>query len=229
MKHRSFLLLLAAALFVPSTRAEDPKKEPAKPATPAPTPSPAPAKKMETITLGAGCFWCTEVILQRVKGVETVVSGYSNGQTKNPTYDQVCDGDTGHAEVVRVTFDPAVLSLDKLLHIFFELHDPTTLNKQGPDTGTQYRSGIYYSTDEQKAAAEKVKEELTKSGKFKSPIVTEIVKVDNFNEAEKYHQNYFEEHYLKKTGNYRYCNGIIIPKLKKMGLLKPEEKTASGQ
>lgn len=224
MNLRSFLLLLTIAFFNVPSLAGEPKKEPS-----APKPTPAPEKKMETITLGAGCFWCTEVILQRVKGIESVVSGYTNGQVKNPTYDQVCEGNTGHAEAVRVTFDPAVLPLEKLLHIFFELHDPTTLNRQGPDTGTQYRSGIYYQTDAQKAVAEKVKAEVGQSGKFKSPIVTEIVKVDNFNEAEKNHQNYFEEHYLKKTGNYRYCNGIILPKLKKMGLLKPDEKKAAGE
>jgi peptide-methionine (S)-S-oxide reductase len=222
MKLRSFFLLLSAVVLSLPCGADEPKKEPAKPA-------PVPAKKMESITLAAGCFWCTEVILQRVKGVETVVSGYTNGHVKNPTYDQVCEGDTGHAEAVQVTFDPSVLPLEKLLHIFFELHDPTTLNRQGPDQGTQYRSGIYFQTDAQKAVAEKVKAEVDKSGKYKSPIVTEIVKVDNFNKAENYHQNYFEEHYLKRTGNYRYCNGIIIPKLKKMGLLKPDEKKAAGE
>lgn len=182
---------------------------------------------METITLGAGCFWCTEVILQRVKGVESVASGYSNGHVKNPTYEQVCGGNTGHCEVVQVTFDSAVLPLEKLLHIFFELHDPTTLNRQGPDSGTQYRSGIYYHTDEQKVIAEKVKAEVGKSGKFKNPIVTEIVKIDNYSKAEGYHQDYFDENYTKGTGNWGYCNALIIPKLKKMGLLKPEEEKVS--
>ena len=211
-------LFLTVAFAAGSSLAAEPKKEPAAPA------KPASEKKMETITLGAGCFWCTEVILQRVKGVETVASGYSNGHVKNPTYRQVCEGDTGHAEVVQVTFDPAVLPLEKLLHVFFELHDPTTMNRQGPDRGTQYRSGIYYHTDAQKAVAEKVKDEVTKSGKFKSPIVTEIVKVDNYTKAEGYHQNYFNENYTKGTGNWGYCNALIIPKLKKMGLLKPEEE-----
>lgn len=223
MKLRSLLLLLMAAFFVSPSWADEPKKDTAKP-TPAPE-----KKKMETITLASGCFWCTEVILQRVKGVETVVSGYTNGQVKNPTYAQVCEGDTGHAECVQVTFDPSVISLEKLLHIFFELHDPTTLNRQGPDSGTQYRSGIYYQTDEQKAVAEKVKAEVGKSGKYKSPIVTEIAKVDNFSKAEDYHQNYFDDNFLKQSGNSRYCNGIILPKLKKMGLLKPEEKKAIGE
>src|SRR5687767_4450791 len=175
-------ILLTAALALGSSFAGEPKKETA-------PPKPSPEKKMETITLGAGCFWCIEVILQRVKGVESVASGYSNGHVKNPTYRQVCGGDTGHAEVVQVTFDPAVLPLEKLLHVFFELHDPTTLNRQGPDKGTQYRSGIYYHTDAQKAVAEKVKAEAGKSGKFTSPIVTEIVKVDNYTKAEADHQN----------------------------------------
>ena len=125
---------------------------------------------METITLGAGCFWCTEVVLSRIKGVGEVVSGYSNGHVKNPTYKQICQGDTGHSEVVLVSFDPAVISLEKLLHVFFELHDPTTLNSQGNDVGTQYRSGIYYHTDEQKAVADKVKAEVGKSGKYPNPI-----------------------------------------------------------
>jgi len=211
-------LLLTAVLAIGPSFAAEPKKEAAAP------PKPTAEKKMETITLGAGCFWCIEVILQRVKGVESVASGYSNGHVKNPTYPQVCGGDTGHAEVVQVTFDPAVLPLEKLLHVFFELHDPTTLNRQGPDKGTQYRSGIYFHTDEQKAVAEKVKAEVGKSGKFKSPVVTEIVKVDNYTKAEVDHQNYFEENYTKGTGNWGYCNALIIPKLRKMGLLKPEEE-----
>jgi peptide-methionine (S)-S-oxide reductase len=223
MKLRSFLLLLLSALVLGlPCHGQEPKKE-------SPKPVPPPAKKMETITLASGCFWCTEVILQRVKGVETVASGYTNGHVKNPTYAQICEGDTGHAECVQVTFDPAVLSLEKLLQIFFELHDPTTLNRQGPDRGTQYRSGIYYTTDEQKAVAEKVKAEAGKSGKFKSPIVTEIAKLENYSKAESYHQNYFNENFIKQTGNSGYCNAIILPKLKKMGLLKPEEKKAIGE
>ncbi len=217
---KPLLIVLTAVLFpLYPACADEPKKESA----PAPV-KPAPEKKMETITLGAGCFWCTEVIFQRIKGVDTVASGYSNGQVKNPTYKQVCQGDTGHAEVVQVTYDPAVITTDKLLHVFFELHDPTTLNRQGNDSGTQYRSGIYYQTDEQKAVAEKVKAELDKSGKFKSPIVTEIVKLDNYSKAEDYHQNYFDENFTKGTGHFGYCNALIVPKLKKMGLLKPEEK-----
>jgi peptide-methionine (S)-S-oxide reductase len=227
---KKLLLLLLTALTLPVASADEAKKDkpappkPPEPVKPATDKKPSPEKKMETITLGAGCFWCTEVILQRVNGVQSVVSGYSNGQTKNPTYKQVCTGETGHAEVVQVVYDPAVLPTEKLLHVFFELHDPTTLNRQGHDSGTQYRSGIYYHTDEQKAVAEKVKAEVDKSGKFKSPIVTEIVKVDNWSKGEDYHQNYFNENYTQGTGNWGYCNATIIPKLKKMGLLKPEEK-----
>lgn len=215
-------LLTAVAALSPLCATEPDKKE----AAPAES-KPAAEKKMDTITLGAGCFWCTEVILERIKGVATVESGYSNGHVKNPTYKQVCQGDTGHNEVVKVVYDPAEISLEKLLGVFFELHDPTTLNRQGNDVGTQYRSGIYYHSDEQKAVAEKVKEALNKSGKFKNPIVTEIVKVDNYSPAEDYHQNYFEENYSKGTGHFGYCNALIMPKLKKMGLLKPEEEKVS--
>ncbi len=215
------LCLLALVCSFVSLRAAEPEKNAAQPA------KPTTDKKMETITLGAGCFWCTEVILQRIVGVQSVESGYCNGEVKNPTYKQVCQGDTGHAEVVKVVFDPEALPLEKLLHVFFELHDPTTLNRQGNDAGTQYRSGIYYISDAQKAVAEKVKEEVGKSGKFKNPIVTEIVKLDNYSKAEDYHQNYFDENYTKGTGHFGYCNALIVPKLKKMGLLKPEEEKVS--
>lgn len=226
------LLLLLTALLIPAACADEPKKSPpaaTKPAEvkPADTAKPSPDKKMETITLGAGCFWCIEVVLQRVNGVQSVTSGYSNGQMKNPTYEDICTGQTGHAEVVQVVYDPAVISTEKLLGVFFELHDPTTLNRQGNDRGTQYRSGIFYHTDEQKAVAEKVKAEMDKSGKFKSPIVTEITKLDNWTKGEGYHQDYFNKNYTKGTGNWGYCNATIIPKLKKLGLLKPEEKKAA--
>ena len=226
------LLLLLTALVLPVACADEPKKTaspPAKPADakPADAAKPTPDKKMETITLGAGCFWCAEVILQRVNGVQSVASGYSNGQAKNPSYEDVCTGKTGHAEVVQVVYDPAVLPTEKLLHVFFELHNPTTLNQQGNDRGTQYRSGIFYHTDAQKEIAVKVKAEVDKSGKFKSPIVTEITKVDNWSKGEGYHQNYFNENYTQRSGNWGYCNATIIPKLKKMGLLKPEEKKVS--
>jgi peptide-methionine (S)-S-oxide reductase len=218
------LLLLLTALLLPCVRAGEPKKDPATPAPAADTAKPSPEKKMDTITLGAGCFWCIEAVLQRINGVTTVVSGYSNGKTENPTYEDICTGLTGYAEVVQVTYDPAVLPTEKLLHVFFELHDPTTLNRQGNDRGTQYRSGIFYHNDEQKAVAEKVKAELTKAAKFPSPIVTEITPLAKWHKGEGYHQDYFNKNYTKGTGNWGYCNATVIPKLKKLGLLKPEEK-----
>lgn len=172
-------------------------------------------KKLETITLGAGCFWCIEAILERVKGVDTVDSGYCNGQVKDPTYKQVCSGSTGHAEVVQVKFDPAVIPLEKLLDLFYDLHDPTTLNRQGADRGTQYRSGIYYSNEEQKKIAIEVTKRWNESGHYKDPIVTEIVKAEKFYPAEDYHQDFY-----KNQPNYGYCQVVILPKLRKLGMLK---------
>ena len=214
MKTRLFLLTLASfAGTLLTASAADP--------APAAKPTAAsPDKKMETVTLATGCFWCTEVILQRTKGVQSATSGYLNGKTPNPTYEDVCTGLTGHAEAVEVVFDPAVIPFETLAHLFFEMHDPTTLNAQGNDHGTQYRSGIFYHTDEQKAIAEKVKAEVGASGKFKSPIVTEITKAGTFYKAEGYHQDYFDKNVPNKTGNYRYCQSSTIPKLKKLGLLK---------
>ncbi|RYD31971.1 MAG: peptide-methionine (S)-S-oxide reductase [Verrucomicrobiaceae bacterium] len=179
---------------------------------------------METVTIATGCFWCTEVIMRRVKGVSKATSGYTNGSTKNPTYEDVCTGLTGHAEAVEVVYDPAVLPFETLAHLFFDMHDPTTLNRQGNDKGTQYRSGIFYHTDEQKTVALKVKEEVGKSGKYKDPIVTEITKAATFYPAENYHQDYFNKNVPNKTGNYRYCQYSTIPKLKKLGLLKPGDE-----
>lgn len=214
MKTRLFLLTLASFA---GTLLTAPAADPAPAAKPT---APSPDKKMETVTLATGCFWCTEVILQRTKGVQSATSGYLNGKTPNPTYEDVCTGLTGHAEAVEVVFDPAVLPFETLAHLFFEMHDPTTLNAQGNDHGTQYRSGIFYHTDEQKAIAEKVKAEVGASGKFKSPIVTEITKAGTFYKAEGYHQDYFDKNVPNKTGNYRYCQSSTIPKLKKLGLLK---------
>ncbi|MES2709082.1 MAG: peptide-methionine (S)-S-oxide reductase MsrA [Verrucomicrobiota bacterium] len=229
MKTRTFLLslALAAGSWLPA-----PAADPVKPGTPAPTPPPSPnpapaatpVAKMETVTLATGCFWCTEVILSRMKGVQKATSGYINGKIKDPTYEQVCTGLTGHAEAVEVVFDPAVLPFETLAHLFFDMHDPTTLNQQGNDKGTQYRSGIFYHTEEQKAIALKVKEEAGKSGKFESPIVTEITKAEIFYPAEDYHQDYFDKNVPHKTGNYRYCQSSTIPKLKKLGLLKPQDQ-----
>jgi peptide-methionine (S)-S-oxide reductase len=176
-----------------------------------------PMPELETVTLGAGCFWCIEAVLLRVKGIESVVSGYMGGETRNPTYEQVCTGLTGHAEVVEVKFDPQKLSFDELLDVFWQLHDPTTLNRQGADVGTQYRSGIFYHTDEQREAAEKSKKKWNESGKFKNPIVTEITKASVFYAAEDYHQDYFN-----KNPRNPYCRATVIPKLRKLDLLKDD-------
>jgi len=165
----------------------------------------------ETATFGTGCFWCTEVIFDQLAGVEKAVSGYSGGQTDNPTYKQVTGGETGHAECIQVTYDPAKISYDELLEVFWEGHDPTTLNRQGADVGTQYRSVIFYHNDEQKQKAEKYKKELDESGAFKDPIVTEIAPASAFYIAENYHQEYYE---LNKNTN-PYCAMVVRPKLEK--------------
>jgi peptide-methionine (S)-S-oxide reductase len=166
-------------------------------------------QKLEVATIGGGCFWCAEAVFQRIPGVKSVVSGFAGGTTPNPTYEQVCTGDTGHAEVVQIEFDPSIISYDKLLEVFWEAHDPTTLNRQGNDSGTQYRSIILYSTEAQKNAAEKSKTEAARH--FSSPITTQIVPLTKFYSAEKYHQNYYNEH--QSQG---YCQFIIRPKLRKL-------------
>lgn len=165
---------------------------------------------MELITFGSGCFWCTEAVFQQLKGVETVASGYSGGHVENPSYEQVVTGRTGHAEVCQITFDPEQISFEDMLEIFFDTHDPTTLNRQGNDVGTQYRSMIFYHTEEQRLTAERVKTELEKSGSWKIPIVTEIVPFEKFYPAEDYHQNYF-----RNNPNQSYCRFVIAPKLDK--------------
>ncbi len=175
--------------------------------------TPAQAKDMttnhtDTATFGGGCFWCTEAIFQMLPGVKSVASGYAGGKTENPTYKEVCAGDTGHAEVIQVEFDPGVISYEKVLDTFWEAHDPTTLNRQGPDTGTQYRSIILYNSQAQKEAAEKSKAKAQK--KFTRPIVTEIVPLTKFYKAEGYHQNYFRD-----NPNQPYCRMVIQPKVDK--------------
>lgn len=177
-----------------------------------PAPQPAVPPGAEVITLGAGCFWCTEAVYQQIPGVLSVTSGYMGGHVKNPTYEAVCDGTTGHAEVAMLVFDPKVTSLEKILAKFWHVHDPTTLNRQGADVGTQYRSAIYYHSDAQKAVAEKSKAEAAKE--FTQPIVTEITQASEFYPAENYHQNYYR---LNKNRN-PYCQRVIAPKLKKAGL-----------
>lgn len=165
---------------------------------------------LETAVLGAGCFWCVEAIFQDLKGVERVESGYTGGKTKDPTYKEVCSGTTGHAEVVKLTFDPSVISYEQILTVFFHVHDPTTLNKQGADVGTQYRSSIFYNNDEQKKTAEKVKDEITNQKLWDEPIVTEITAAAEYYPAEDYHQNYYNE-----NPNQSYCSYVIAPKVKK--------------
>ena len=170
--------------------------------------------KSETATLANGCFWCSEAIFKRLKGVKSVVSGYSGGIVKDPSYNQVCTGKTGHAESIQIEFDPKVISYEKILDIFWHTHDPTTLNRQGNDVGPQYRSAIFYHSQEQKKIAEKLKEELEKEGVFKAPIVTEITPFRNFYVAEDYHKNYYEN-----NQDAPYCNFVISPKVRKL-LLK---------
>lgn len=165
---------------------------------------------VEIATLGAGCFWCVEAVFQDVKGVQKVVSGYTGGDVENPTYKQICTGTTGHAEVAQVTFDPSVISFEDILTIFWHTHDPTTLNRQGNDVGTQYRSAIFYHSDEQKELAEKSKAEVDASDLWPNPIVTEIVPLEIFYEAEDYHQNYFDENPYQP-----YCMMVINPKVQK--------------
>jgi peptide-methionine (S)-S-oxide reductase len=164
----------------------------------------------ETIVLGGGCFWCVEAVFAELKGVEKVVSGYSNGSVKNPTYKEVCSGLTGHAEVVQVTFDPKNISLTEILEVFFTVHDPTTLNRQGNDVGTQYRSGVYYNSPEQQKTAQAVIADLTEKKVWDAPIVTEVVAADTFYPAEDYHQNYYN-----LNGSQPYCSIVIEPKVTK--------------
>jgi peptide-methionine (S)-S-oxide reductase len=168
------------------------------------------SNKLEMTTLGGGCFWCLEAIYQDIKGVHSVVSGYAGGAMANPTYKQVCSGTTGHAEVVQLTFDPEIISFEDLLYIFWRIHDPTTLNRQGADVGTQYRSIILYHDETQKAIAEKSKQEAGASGLWSNPIVTEIAPLGDFYKAEAYHQNYY------RSNSYQpYCRAVIDPKVRK--------------
>ena len=164
----------------------------------------------EVITLGGGCFWCTEAIFDELKGVKRVESGYSGGNVPDPTYEQVCTGTTGHAEVVQVTFDPQVISLNDILHIFFTVHDPTTINRQGPDVGTQYRSAIFYRSDEQKKVADEVMRDVEASRIWNAPLVTKLEPFKAFYKAEDYHQSYYAN-----NSNQPYCRVIIAPKVAK--------------
>ena len=170
-------------------------------------------KKLEKATLGAGCFWCVEAVYQNLAGVESVVSGYAGGHVPHPTYEQVCTGTTGHAEVAQITFDPAVVSYGEILDVFWRTHDPTTLNRQGADVGTQYRSVIFYHTDEQRRIAKESKAAADASGLWKNPIVTEIAPLTEFFPAEDYHQNYF-----RRNPHQPYCQMVVAPKVEKFKL-----------
>ena len=166
--------------------------------------------RIETLTLGGGCFWCTEAVFERVRGIIQVQSGYCNGTALQPTYEQVCSGRTGHNEVVRLTFDPAVISVQQILLIFFAIHDPTTLNRQGNDVGTQYRSGIYFHTPQQQQVAQAMLEQLAQERVFDAPLTTELLPEQNFWPAEDYHAQYYA-----RNPSQGYCAAIIGPKLAK--------------
>jgi peptide-methionine (S)-S-oxide reductase len=167
--------------------------------------------QLDTATLASGCFWCTEAIFMRLRGVQSVMSGYAASKVANPSYEQVCTGRTGAAEAIQLTYDPSVISYEKLLEIFWHLHDPTTLNRQGNDSGTQYRSGIYYQNDEQKQTALASKAALEKSGYYKKPVVTEIEPFTNFYPAESYHSEYYD-----RNRSQSYCQYVIDPKVRKL-------------
>jgi peptide-methionine (S)-S-oxide reductase len=169
------------------------------------------ADSLEMTTLGGGCFWCVEAVYQELQGVQSVVSGYAGGSVENPTYYQVCNGTTGHAEVVQITFDPHIIPLEDILYVFWRTHDPTTLNRQGYDVGTQYRSIILYHSEQQRASAEKSKRDTDASGLWPNPIVTEISPLTTFYNAEDYHQNYYRDNPYQP-----YCRAIIDPKMTKL-------------
>jgi methionine-S-sulfoxide reductase len=166
---------------------------------------------LEVVTLGGGCFWCTEAVFSQIRGIVKVEPGYSGGQVANPTYERVSTGTTGHVEVVQITFDPNIISLRELLEVFFATHDPTTMNRQGPDVGTQYRSVIFYHSEEQKVIAEKLIEEFNRTEMFDAPIVTKVEPFEAFYKAEDYHRDYFGHH-----AEQPYCRLIISPKIAKL-------------
>ncbi|MGY4383791.1 peptide-methionine (S)-S-oxide reductase [Pedobacter sp. UYP24] len=171
----------------------------------------AQSPKLQTATFGNGCFWCSEAVFQRLKGVVSVRSGYEGGDVVKPSYEDVCTGTTGHAEVIELSYDPAKITYDELLEVFWKTHDPTTLNRQGADVGTQYRSVIFYHNDEQKLLAEKYKKELNTTNAFGKPVVTAIEKAVPFYVAENYHQDYY-----KLNGTQPYCRAVILPKMQKL-------------
>lgn len=205
MKISSIMMLCSLVTLLSCAQKENPKKNMSDNTT-----NIGSGLKTDTATFGTGCFWCTEAVFQQLDGVLKATSGYSGGHVENPTYKQVCTGETGHAECLEIVYDPAKISYDELLEVFWQVHDPTTLNRQGNDVGTQYRSVIFYHNNEQKEKAEKYKAELDKSGAWNNPIVTEIVPAATFYKAEDYHQNYFND-----NGSQPYCYFVIRPKVEK--------------
>jgi len=179
---------------------------------------------LQTATFGTGCFWCTEAVFLQLKGVQKVVPGYTGGAMPNPTYKDICTGKTGHAEAIQITYDPTVISYAELLEVFWRSHDPTTLNRQGNDVGTQYRSAIFYHTPKQKELAEKYKQKIEDAHAFESPVVTEIVPTVEFYPAEAYHHNYYASN--SKAG---YCRTVIRPKLDKLQKAFPQKLKANGE
>ena len=169
------------------------------------------SKDVELATLAGGCFWCTEAIFNKIQGIKSILPGYTGGRIKNPSYEQVCSGNTGHAEAVQIQFDPKIISFEKILDIFWNTHDPTTLNRQGNDVGTQYRSAIFYHNNRQKEIAEKSKNVLNEKQVYRNPVVTEITSFNDFFAAEEYHKNYYE-----KNSNEPYCSFVISPKIRKL-------------
>lgn len=178
-----------------------------------------PHTSLDTATFGAGCFWCVEAVFQQVKGVHGVASGYMGGSIKNPTYREICSGLTGHAEVCQITYDPTVVTFEELLKVFWLTHDPTTLNRQGNDIGTQYRSAVFYHNAQQQELAQTIKQELDKSGAWNAPIVTEITPASVFYVAEDYHQNYYNQ-----NSEQPYCQFVIKPKLEKFNKVFADKK-----
>jgi len=200
--------LLTSILLLATTMTHAESEPPAVPAD-------GKQKDATLATFGAGCFWCVEAVFLRTEGVKSVVSGYTGGHTKNPTYDDICNKDTGHAEAIQIEFDPEKVSYDELLNLFWRSHDPTQLNRQGNDVGTQYRSVIFYHGDDQRTAALASKKKLNESGELRKPVVTQISEASTFYEAEAYHQDYFN-----RNSQQPYCRFVIEPKLKKLGLDK---------
>ncbi|RTL56140.1 MAG: peptide-methionine (S)-S-oxide reductase [Sphingobacteriales bacterium] len=205
MKISSIVMLCSLVTVFSCAQKENPKKNMSDNST-----SLSANVKTDTATFGTGCFWCTEAVFQQLEGVLKATSGYSGGHVENPTYKQVCTGETGHAECLQIVYDPSKITYDELLEVFWQVHDPTTLNRQGNDVGTQYRSAIFYHNQEQKEKAEKYKAELGKSGAWENPIVTEIVPAAPFYKAEDYHQNYYND-----NGSQPYCYFVIRPKVEK--------------